>query len=94
MTGASTSAAGAAGLVPAPEKMTSGQTVKVLGADGKWKTVEASVSSTNQSLTNKIQYAESNKTVDIDESLFGTFGTVGDIVTISTTSPTVSVTVS
>lgn len=94
MTGASTSAAGTTGLVPAPEKMTSGQTVKVLGADGKWKTVAATVSGTNQTLTNKIQYAESDKTVDIDESLFGTFATVGDIVTINTTSPTVSVTVS
>lgn len=94
MTGASTSAAGAAGLVPVPEKMTSGQTVKVLGADGQWKTVAATVSGTNQSLTNNIKYAESNKTVEIDESLFGTFGPVGDIVTISTAAPTVSVTVS
>ena len=94
MTGASESAAGATGLVPAPEKMTAGQTVKVLGADGKWKTVAATVANTNQSLTNKIQYAESDKTVDIDESLFGKFGTAGDIVTISTASPTVSVTVS
>ena len=94
MTGASEGAAGAAGLVPAPEQMTKGQTVKVLGADGKWKTVAASVSGTNQSLTNQIKYAVSDKTVDIDESLFGKFGTVGDIVTISTASPTVSVTVS
>lgn len=94
MTGASTSAAGAAGLVPAPAQMTAGETVKVLGADGKWKTVAATVSGTNQSLTNNIKYAESNKTVDIDESLFGTFAAVGDIVTISTASPTVSVTVS
>ena len=94
MTGASTSAAGAAGLVPAPAQMTAGETVKVLGADGKWKTVAATVSGTNQSLTNQIKYAESNKTVDIDESLFGTFGTAGDIVTISTANPTVSVTVS
>ena len=94
MTGASTSAAGAVGLVPAPEKMTAGQTVKVLGADGQWKTVAATVAHTNQTLTNKIQYAESNKTVDIDESLFGTFVAVGDIVTISTATPTVSVTVS
>ena len=94
MTGASENAAGATGLVPAPEKMTAGQTVKVLGADGKWKTVAATVSGTNQSLTNNIKYAESNKTVDIDESLFGTFAAVGDIVTISTTTPTVSVTVS
>lgn len=94
MTGATTTAAGAVGLVPAPQKTDVGQTVKVLGADGQWKTVAATVSGTNQSLTNKIQYAESNKTVDIDESLFGTFGPVGDIVTISTASPTVSVTVS
>lgn len=94
MTGASTTNAGAAGLVPAPAMMKQGETVKVLGADGQWKTVTANVSGTNQTLTNKIQYAESNKTVDIDESLFGTFGTVGDIVTINTTSPTVSVTVS
>ena len=94
MTGASTSAAGAAGLVPAPAMMKQGETVKVLGADGQWKTVTAKVSGTNQALTNKIQYAESNKTVDIDESLFGQFGTVGDIVTISTASPTVSVSVS
>ena len=94
MTGASEGAAGAAGLVPAPAKMTAGETVKVLGADGKWKTVAASVSGTNQSLTNNIKYAESNKTVDIDESLFGTFASVGDIVTISTATPTVSVTVS
>ena len=94
MTGASTSAAGAAGLVPAPEQMTKGQTVKVLGADGQWKTIAANVSGTNQTLTNNIKYAESNKTVDIDESLFGTFTAVGDIVTISTATPTVSVTVS
>lgn len=94
MTGASESAAGAIGLVPAPEKMTAGQTVKVLGADGKWKTVAATVSGTNQSLTNNIKYAESDKTVEINESLFGSFGTVGDIVTISTATPTVSVTVS
>ena len=94
MTGATTTAAGAVGLVPAPQKTDVGQTVKVLGADGKWKTVAATVSGTNQSLTNNIKYAESNKTVDIDESLFGTFATVGDIVTISTAAPTVSVTVS
>lgn len=94
MTGASTRAAGATGLVPAPAQMTAGETVKVLGADGQWKTITASVSGNNQTLTNKIQYAESDKTVDIDESLFGKFGTAGDIVTISTASPTVSVTVS
>lgn len=94
MTGASESAAGATGLVPAPEQMTKGQTVKVLGADGKWKTVAATVSGTNQTLTNNIKYAESNKTVDINEDLFGTFAAVGDIVTISTTNPTVSVSVS
>ncbi len=94
MTGASTSAAGATGLVPAPAQMKSGETVKVLGADGQWKTITATVANTNQSLTNNIKYAESNKTVDIDESLFGTFAAVGDIVTISTASPTVSVTVS
>lgn len=94
MTGASEGAAGAAGLVPAPAKMTAGETVKVLGADGKWKTVAASVSGTNQTLTNNIKYAESNKTVEINEDLFGTFTSVGDIVTISTATPTVSVTVS
>lgn len=94
MTGATTSADGAAGLVPAPEKMTSGETVKVLGADGQWKTIKATVANTNQLLTNNIKYAESNKTVDIDESLFGTFGTVGDVVTISTTTPSVTVDVS
>lgn len=94
MSGASTTNAGAAGLVPAPEKMTAGQTVKVLGADGKWKTVAATVANTNQALTNNIKYAESDKTVDIDESLFGKFAAVGDIVTISTASPIVSVTVS
>ena len=94
MKGASTTAAGAVGLVPAPAQMKSGETVKVLGADGQWKTVAATVANTNQTLTNKIKYAESDKTVDIDESLFGTFATVGDIVTINTTTPTVSVTVS
>ena len=94
MKGATTTAAGAVGLVPAPKTTDVGQTVKVLGADGNWKTVEATVTGTNQSLTNNIKYAESNKTVDIDESLFGTFTAVGDIVTISTATPTVSVTVS
>lgn len=94
MTGASTTAAGDVGLVPAPEKMTSGETVKVLGADGNWKTIKATIANTNQLLTNNIKYAESNKTVDIDESLFGTFGTVGDVVTISTTTPSVTVDVS
>lgn len=94
MTGASTTAAGDVGLVPAPEKMTSGETVKVLGADGQWKTIKTTVANTNQLLTNNIKYAESNKTVDIDESLFGTFGTVGDVVTISTTTPSVTVDVS
>lgn len=93
MSGASTSAAGAVGLVPAPEKMTEGETVKVLGADGNWKTITASVNNTNQSLTNNIKYAESNKTVEIDESLFGKFGTVGDVVAISTANPSVTVAV-
>lgn len=93
MGGATTSAAGTAGLVPAQPKMTSGETVKVLGADGKWKTITATVENTNQTLTNNIRYAEGN-TVDIDESLFGSFGTVGDIVTINTTTPTVTVSVS
>ena len=60
MTGASTTAAGAVGLVPAPAQMKSGETVKVLGADGQWKTVAATVANTNQSLTNNIKYAESN----------------------------------
>ena len=94
MTGATTTAEGAVGLVPAPKKTDVGQTVKVLGADGKWKTITATVANTNQTLTNNIKYAESNKTVDIDESLFGTFGSVGDIVTISNASPSVTVTVS
>ena len=94
MKGATTTAAGAVGLVPAPKTTDVGQTVKVLGADGNWKTVEATVTGTNQSLTNNIKYAESNKTVEINESLFGTFAAVGDIVTISTASPTVSVSVS
>ena len=94
MTGATTTAAGTTGLVPAPQKTDVAQTVKVLGADGKWKTVAASVSGTNQTLTNNIKYAESNKTVEINEDLFGTFAPVGDIVTISTATPTVSVTVS
>ena len=94
MSGATTTKAGAVGLVPAPKTTDVGQTVKVLGADGQWKTITAEVSGTNQSLTNQIKYAESNKTVDIDESLFGQFGAVGDIVTISTANPSVTVTVS
>ena len=89
MTGTSNGGvAGAAGLVPAPAAGdVTATVVKVLGADGNWKTITAS---TDAHQVSGMKYAESNKSVDIDESLFGTFGTAQYVVSVADHTTTVS----
>ena len=78
MGGATSSADGAVGLVPQPKKADVTTVVKVLGADGNWKTVSTPTLSHNVS---GMKFAEGNS-IDIDESLFGTFGTAQYVVSV------------